>query len=73
MTDRANICKAVRKVEEWHLPGWKACSAATLLLYIYKGLKPALKRNLLSQHPNLKLFAFYKLGYYLELQTEKKQ
>lgn len=37
------------------------------LLACYRLTRPLLRRNLLSQHPLLSLFAFYKLGYYLNI------
>lgn len=38
-----------------------------LLLLIYNMSRPLLRLNLLSSHPSLHLFAFYKLGYYTTL------
>ena len=37
------------------------------LRFIFRLCRPMIRRNLLSAHPNLHLFAFYKLGYYLSL------
>lgn len=36
-------------------------------LFLYKLSRPLVRRNLLSTRPSLRLFAFYKLGYYLSL------
>lgn len=38
-----------------------------LVAGLFRALRPMLRRNLCSRRPNLKLFAFYKLGYYAEL------
>lgn len=38
-----------------------------VFLFLYKMSRPFVRRNLLSAHPSLRLFAFYKLGYYLSL------
>ena len=38
-----------------------------LIRILYRLSAPLLRRNLLGHHPSLKLFAFYKLGYYLSL------
>lgn len=37
------------------------------IIALYRLLRPSLRHNLLSHHPNLHLFSFYKLGYYLSL------
>ena len=41
--------------------------AAFAVRVVYKLLFPLLRRNLLSKNPNLTIFSFYKLGYYLSL------
>lgn len=40
---------------------------ASIIGGIFRILKPLLRRNLLGNNPNLTLFSFYKLGYYLSL------
>ncbi len=67
MTDRARVAKAASKMRSLHLPGLKKPSAATLLYILYRICSPLIRQNLLSHHPNLALFSFYKLGYYLGL------
>lgn len=42
-----------------------------IMRVIYKMCYPFLRRNLLSRHPNLNLFAFYKLGYYITLKDHQ--
>jgi glycosyltransferase involved in cell wall biosynthesis len=38
-----------------------------LVRYVFRLTKTQLRANLLGKHPNQKLFAFYKLGYYADL------
>lgn len=57
MTDKARVTIAAQR-----LGMWRPC-----FRLIYKLCRPLLRRHLLSHHPNLKIFAFYKLGYYLSL------
>lgn len=40
---------------------------AGIVAALYRLTYNLLRRNLLGQHPNLKLFAFYKLGYFLNI------
>lgn len=47
------------RLRRFHLSG--------IISVFYLLLHNPLRRNLLSHHPNLKLFAFYKLGYYLSI------
>ena len=47
------------KLEKWHL---KKCTKQ-----LYKSIKKTLQKNLLSHHPSILLFNFYKLGYYCSL------
>ena len=44
------------RLKRWHLLG--------LVRLLFKIAKPLLRSNLLGKHPNQKLFAFYKLGFY---------
>ena len=55
-----NMSESLRR---WHL--------APLFKFIFKLLRKPLRSNLLSHNPNLKLFALYKLGFYIELDGEK--
>lgn len=57
MTDRARVAQAAHRLGV----------ARPLVLLLYKMSRPLIRRNLLSRHPSLHLFAFYKLGYYIEL------
>lgn len=57
MTDRARVATAARRLGVLR----------PLVLILYKMSRPLLQRHLLSRHPNIHLFAFYKLGYYLSL------
>lgn len=47
------------KLERYYLLGLIRC--------VYRLTKKLLRANLLGKHPNQKLFAFYKLGYYADL------
>ena len=49
------------RLKRWHLLG--------PIRMLFQVSKPLLQANLLGKHPNLKLFAFYKLGYYSSLRT----
>lgn len=62
MTDRARVACAARHFEGSPL---RFFTLRPLLILLYKMSRPLLRRNLISRHPNLKIFAFYKLGYYL--------
>lgn len=53
------IGKVLNKCKKWHLEG--------SVYLCYRIMKPILRRNLLSNSPNMRLFALYKLGYYIEL------
>lgn len=64
MTDRARVACAARHFEGSLL---RYITLRPLLILLYKMSRPLLRRNLISRHPNLKVFAFYKLGYYLSL------
>ena len=59
MLPHTGIGKAIRKIEKLHL--------THVVRLGYSLMRPLIEYNLLSSHPNLKLFAFYKLGYYLSL------
>ena len=45
-----------RRLQRFHLTG--------ILRFTYKLIRPLLRRNLLGVHPSVRLFNFYKLGYY---------
>ena len=51
--------KLVRRIRTVHLTALVKC--------IYRLSRPLLRRNLLGNSPNLTLFSFYKLGYFLSL------
>lgn len=59
MLPHTGIGKAIRRIERIHL--------IHVVRMSYSLMRPLIECNLLSNHPNLKLFAFYKLGYYLSL------
>lgn len=50
----------VNKIRRWHM------TAAVRGLFV--ALRPMMERQLLGRHPNMKVFAAYKLGYYMSLQ-----
>lgn len=50
---------AVRRLRRWHFD--------TLVRLLFLALRPLMERQLLGKHPNMKVFAAYKLGYYLSL------
>lgn len=64
MTDRARVASAARRLTS---SAWRKYTIMPLFTLLYKMSRPIVRRNLLSRHPNLNLFAFYKLGYYLSL------
>lgn len=64
MTDRARVAQAAAR---FTTPKWRRFTLRPLIIILYKMSRPLIRRNLLSPHPNLHLFAFYKLGYYLTL------
>lgn len=64
MTDRSRVACIARQLSS---PAYRRHTILPLLLILYKMSRPLLRRNLLSRHPNLHIFAFYKLGYYLTL------
>ena len=45
----------------------RKCHSTYAVKAMYRLFSPLLKRNLLSRNPNLTMFSFYKLGYYLSL------
>lgn len=51
--------KMVIRIRKMHLK--------SLVRVVYKLTRPLLRRNLLGNKPNLNIFRFYKLGYYLSL------
>lgn len=64
MTTRARVAQAAARLQRTPLRRW---CVATPLLLLYKAARPLLRRQLLSHHPHLGIFAFYKLGYYMSL------
>ena len=59
LENHSHLLAVVGRLSQLHL--------TTPVRLLYRLLRPLLRRNLLSSHPNLKVFAFYKLGYYLSL------
>ncbi len=59
MNGSSRIQELTRSLRRWHL--------APIARLGFRLTKKALRANLLSQQPNLKLFALYKLGYYISL------
>ncbi len=53
------IGKVLNKCKKWHIE--------KPIYLCYRITKPLLRRNLLSDFPNMRLFALYKLGYYIGL------
>lgn len=57
LSQSVGLLKFVNKIDRMHL-SW-------LFSLTFRLTKPLLRRNLLGKSPNLRIFAFYKLGYYL--------
>lgn len=66
MTTRSRVGRAAARFTSSKL---RRMTFLPLFLIIYKMSSPLVRRNLLSTHPSLRLFAFYKLGYYLSLKV----
>jgi glycosyltransferase involved in cell wall biosynthesis len=47
----------------------KKLKLSRIITFLYRTFKSSMKRNLLSQKPSLLVFDFYRLGYYLQLDT----
>lgn len=60
MRGHSELLSVVDKLRKWHIV-WFVRS-------VYRCCNKPLLRNLLGVNPSLKLFSFYKLGYYLSLQ-----
>lgn len=59
MVPYSHLGIAAKKIQKWH---------ATLpIILVYHITRPLLRRNLLGPKPDLRLLAFYKLGYFLSL------
>ena len=50
---------AVNIIRRWHM--------VTLARWLFFALRPLMERQLLGRHPDMRVFAAYKLGYYLSL------
>ena len=50
---------AVNKIRRWHM--------VTPARWLFFALRPLMERQLLGRHPDMRVFAAYKLGYYLSL------
>ena len=59
MHGHSHVENAANRLRRWHLT-W-------IVRAIYWLTRPLLRWNLLGKHPSLKVFAFYKLGYFLSL------
>lgn len=59
MFSETSIGSVVMKVRRYHLVG--------TIAFTFRAFRNIMKRNLYGSAPNLKVFAFYKLGYYLNL------
>lgn len=59
MVPYSHVGQATTKARKW-------CIALPIIM-IFHILRPLLRRNLMSEKPNLKVLAFYKLGYFLSL------
>lgn len=57
MVPHSRIGKVAGRLSDYHLT-W-------LVVLTYRCTKPLLRKNLLGKNPNMKVFAFYKLGYFL--------
>lgn len=51
------IGQVINKCEKWHV--------TNVINIFFKITKPLLRKNLLGNSPNMNIFAFYKLGYYI--------
>ena len=51
------IGQVINKCEKWHV--------TDVINIFFKITKPLLRKNLLGNSPNMNIFAFYKLGYYI--------
>ena len=59
--EHVRVSALALRLKRWHLLG--------LVRILFKVCKPLLRANLLGKHPNQKLFAFYKIGAYAQLET----
>lgn len=64
MTERARVANAASRFTK---SPFRRAFLKPLFILLYKMSKPLVRKNLLSSHPSLQLFAFYKLGYFLSL------
>lgn len=64
LESHVRLLQVYNKVNKYHLGG--------LVLRLYKLNKTRILSNLMGAHPNMKLFAFYKLGYLCELAKQSK-
>ena len=59
--EHVRVSALALRLKRWHLLG--------LVRVLFKVCKPLLRANLLGKHPSQKLFAFYKIGAYAQLET----
>ncbi|WP_432410163.1 glycosyltransferase family 2 protein [Rasiella sp. SM2506] len=62
-TDSRNIQKIYLKLKKWH--------AVPLFQLYYSTISSKVKRNLLSEDPNMRWFDLYRLQYYIQLKQKK--
>ena len=56
LSGSTGVLRLYDRLHRWHLEA--------VIRLLYRMFRPLLKRNLLGRHPNLYIFAFYKIGFY---------
>lgn len=64
LAEYSTLLKCLQRIKGYHLT-WA-------LRLAYKLTRPILRCNLLGSHPSIKLFQFYKLGYYVEREGKRE-
>lgn len=59
LLQHTRLGSAVNKIRRWHI--------AALVRGLFAATRPLMERQLLGRHPDMSVFAAYKLGYYLSL------
>ena len=59
--EHVRVSALALRLKRWHLLG--------MVCVLFQVCKPLLRANLLGKHPSQKLFAFYKIGAYAQLET----
>lgn len=62
LADYSTLLSKYRKIKSYHFQG--------IIKIVFKLTKKLLCRNLLGKNPSIKLFQFYKLGYYATIDTK---